>query len=208
MITLSAVAILTCLAMAFRFARSSFARAGRFDSVAAFVPGARIAAISDGKKRRKIRMSTKQIELVDAELPDLVELMSVVLQTGESIQTAVEIVAERGRGRFAQQLRQMQARMKLGSTLDTELQILCAELPTPGVREFANKIAIAINRGTPLARSLSALSQTLRRRADNQLLRKAGANETKMLIPLVTIVLPVTVVFALYPSSAVLQLGF
>ena len=208
MITLSAAVIAACLWFAFLLARLTFAKRSRFDAVAAFVPGAPVASIVKATRRRKLRFSTKQAESIDAELPDLVELMAVVLETGESIQAAFELIAQRGRGQFATQMRQVQSRMKLGSTLDAELQALCVELPTSGVREFANKIAIAINRGTPLAQSLASLAQTLRRRAANQLLRKAGANETKMLIPLVTIVLPVTVIFALYPSSVVLQLGF
>lgn len=155
---------------------------------------------------RKLKASSAAA--IDREMPDLVELMAVVLQTGESVQAAFDLIATDGVGVFAGAIKQTRMRLQLGESLDHELQALCVELPTAGVREFANKLAIAINRGTPLAQSLSDLAQTLRRRVANHLLAKAGANETKMLIPLVTIVLPVTVIFALYPSSAVLQLGF
>jgi tight adherence protein C len=78
-------------------------------------------------------------------------------------------------------------------------------MPTPGVREFANKISIALARGTPLADTFAALSSALRARQGSRLLAIAGSNETKMLIPLVTLVLPTTVIFALYPSVLVLN---
>jgi tight adherence protein C len=81
-------------------------------------------------------------------------------------------------------------------------------LPTPGIREFANKLSIALTRGTPLAGALVALSETLRIKQANALLAKAGSNETKMLIPLVTLVLPTTVIFAIYPSVQFLGIGF
>jgi tight adherence protein C len=41
-----------------------------------------------------------------------------------------------------------------------------------------------------------------------QLLAKAGKNETKMMIPMVFVILPVTVMFALYPSLALIQGSF
>ena len=80
-------------------------------------------------------------------------------------------------------------------------------MPTAAVREFANKISIALARGTPLALAFNSLSETLRARQANALLAKAGSNETKMLIPLVTLVLPTTVIFAIYPSFQFLSLG-
>jgi tight adherence protein C len=59
-----------------------------------------------------------------------------------------------------------------------------------------------------LAESLASLSFSLRERRSLELLARAGANETKMLIPLVALVLPTTVLFALYPSVLVLNVGF
>ena len=173
----------------------------------AFAPGAQPVKTAKTKRRLKRTLPKRLQTQIDSELPDLVALMAVVLQSGSSIQHAIEVVVETGTGHFAKQLQLMKSRLQLGSTFDAELNKLCVELPTSGVREFASKLAIAINRGTPLAESLAALSITLRRRAGNQILRDAGANETKMLIPLVTVVLPVTVIFALFPSAQILQLS-
>ena len=208
MISLAVFEVLGLLLLAAQLVRAGLARRNPYANAEAFAPGSMVVGTISKSRRRLVRARRSQVAKVDAELPDLVELMSVVLSSGESIQSAIALVARRGRGQFASAMKMMQMRLELGSTLDAELQRLCAELPTPGVLEFAGKLAIAINRGTPLADSLVTLSNTLRRRAANQLLRKAGANETKMLIPLVTMVLPVTVIFALYPSSAVLQLSF
>jgi tight adherence protein C len=42
----------------------------------------------------------------------------------------------------------------------------------------------------------------------SELLDKAAKSETKMMIPLVFIILPITVVFALYPSVVIIQQSF
>jgi tight adherence protein C len=41
-----------------------------------------------------------------------------------------------------------------------------------------------------------------------ELLTLAGKNETKMMIPMVFVILPVTVMFALYPSLSLIQGSF
>ena len=48
----------------------------------------------------------------------------------------------------------------------------------------------------------------MREEIKNRLLEQAGKNETRMLIPLVFLILPVTVLFAIYPSLELLNFGF
>jgi tight adherence protein C len=42
----------------------------------------------------------------------------------------------------------------------------------------------------------------------NELLTQAGRNETRMLIPLVFLILPITVLFAIYPSLQLLNINY
>ena len=160
------------------------------------------------KQRRLSRLSKTTRRQVESELPDLIDLVRSAVLTGHTLQHAIERVVSRATGRVAEELEIFQRNIELGRTVASELTALCERLPTPAIREFANKISIAISRGTPLADSLSALSSSLRIRRANNLLARAGANETKMLIPLVALVLPTTVLFALYPSVLFLNLGF
>jgi len=55
---------------------------------------------------------------------------------------------------------------------------------------------------------LRAQAQDSRDDAKRQLLESAGRKEVAMLVPLVFLILPVTVVFALFPATLVLELGF
>ena len=67
---------------------------------------------------------------------------------------------------------------------------------------------LSLVRGTALAKMLEDQSQSVRAEIKNQLLRQAGKNETRMLVPLVFLILPVTVLFAIYPSLKLLNFGF
>jgi tight adherence protein C len=55
---------------------------------------------------------------------------------------------------------------------------------------------------------LSELGDSARAEIKNRLLRQAGKNETGMLVPLVFLILPITVLFAIYPSLELLNFGF
>ena len=173
------------------------------------VPGAGLQDARPAfKQRSRSRISKSVRRQSDSELPDLIDLACSAVLTGHTLHDALERVIARANGRVAEELAIFQRNVELGHTVSNELAALCERLPTPAIKEFANKISIAISRGTPLAESLTSLSAALRARRANELLASVGANETKMLIPLVSLVLPTTVLFALYPSVQVLNLGF
>jgi tight adherence protein C len=178
------------------------------DRLVGLAPGAALnSRLRTEEKSRARRITKKSANAIDAEMPDLIELIAVALSSGLSMHQALSRVASRSSTKFSSELEFMLKRVDLGSRFDVELNALCQRTPTPAVREFANKISIALARGTPLVLAFNSLSETLRSRQANILLAKAGSNETKMLIPLVTLVLPTTVIFAIYPSIQFLNLA-
>ena len=176
--------------------------------LAHMVPGSGLDLTGNVKKRRVSHLSKRMRRQIDAELPDLIDLACGALLTGQSLHTAIERVASRSNSLVASELQVFLRNVSLGQSLSSELAALCERKPTAAMKEFVNKISISIARGTPLAESFEALSESLRERRAFDLLKRAGVNETKMLIPLVALVLPTTVLFALYPSVMVLNIGF
>jgi tight adherence protein C len=65
-----------------------------------------------------------------------------------------------------------------------------------------------LQRGSPLAQLLREQASSARAEIEIQLLKKSGRNETKMMVPLVFLILPVTVLFAVYPSLQLLNLNY
>jgi tight adherence protein C len=176
--------------------------------LAHMVPGSGLDLTGDVRKRRVSHLSKRVRRQIDTELPDLIDLACGALLTGQSLHTAIERVASRSNSLVASELQVFLRNVSLGQSLSSELAALCERKPTAAMKEFVNKISISIARGTPLAESFEALSASLRERRAFDLLKSAGVNETKMLIPLVALVLPTTVLFALYPSVLVLNIGF
>ena len=66
----------------------------------------------------------------------------------------------------------------------------------------------ALERGAPLAAVLRAQAGDARDEAKRTIIELAGRKEIAMLVPLIFMILPVTVAFALFPGYLVLQAGF
>jgi tight adherence protein C len=84
---------------------------------------------------------------------------------------------------------------------------MAARSSLPALARFVDGIAIAVERGTPLAEVLRAQAVDVREEGRRRLLETAGRKEIAMLLPVVFFVLPVTVVFALFPGFYNLSLS-
>ena len=65
---------------------------------------------------------------------------------------------------------------------------------------FVDGIAVAVERGTPLADVLRAQAVDVREASKRALLETGGRKEIAMMLPVVFLILPVTVLFALFPG--------
>jgi tight adherence protein C len=159
--------------------------------------------------QRSLRSKNKKkIQRAIMELPEILDLISVALSSGDGIYRAILRVTPRTSGVIGDQLRKVLQAVELGSSLEVEIRQLPKYLPHPQIAEFANKVSISLVRGTPLASMLKDQSVSARAEIRNRLLKQAGQNETRMLIPLVFLILPVTVLFAIYPSLKLLNLSY
>lgn len=88
------------------------------------------------------------------------------------------------------------------------LNRLAAELQLVSFSRAVDQITGALERGTPLAEVLRAQAQDAREEAKRELIELSGAKEVAMLVPLVFLILPTTIVIAIFPGIFVLQAGF
>ena len=152
--------------------------------------------------------NTSKIEKALFELPEIIEILVVCLRSGQGVFQSLEKVVSRATGELSKELEKILMAVGFGAALATEINKLPDSLPHPQFAEFANKISLSLNRGTPLSQMLQDQGKSARSETRNRLLRQAGKNETKMLIPLVFLILPITVLFAIYPSLKLLNFGF
>lgn len=150
----------------------------------------------------------KRNQRVLLELPDFLELLSVSLSSGESIYASLKRVVPRVGGLLGKELSATLRAIDFGSDIESELNSLARRLPQQQLIETCNKVAISLRRGTPLALMLAQQSDSVRQEVINLLTKRAGKNETRMLIPLVFLILPVTVLFAIFPSLQLLNINY
>ena len=142
------------------------------------------------------------------ELPEILDIMAVALSAGDSLFAALARVVSHSQGVLAAELNRVFMALELGADLEIELTELSKRLPQRQVSEFANKLKLALRRGNPLAEMIREQSLSARAEIRNEAIKIAGKNETKMLIPLVFLILPVTVLFAIYPSLQLLKISY
>ena len=178
-------------------------------SVAAGVLALIIAGLAAaiGRDRWLTRAAERHQQEMLTELPAVAELLALAVSAGEGPLAALERVARTTRGALTHEIRALLAEIRSGTPMVVALERLAARSSQPAVSRFAEGIAVAIDRGTPLADVLRAQAQDAREAARRELMEVGGKKEILMMIPVVFLVLPVTVMFALFPGLVLLQVG-
>jgi tight adherence protein C len=140
-----------------------------------------------------------------AELPTVAELLALAVVAGEGPVGALERVVRSTRGALADELAQTLADARAGTPLTQALERLADRTGLPPLTRFAEGVAVAVERGTPLADVLRAQAQDVRESGRRALMEQGGRKEVLMMVPVVFLILPVTVAFAVFPSIAVLR---
>ncbi|MCS6710989.1 type II secretion system F family protein [Brachybacterium sp. EF45031] len=149
--------------------------------------------------RRAARMSR--------EFPTVADLLALAVAAGESPVAAMERVARSSSGALPEEFAATVAEIRAGATVSDALIGLGRRTPLESLGRFGEGVAVAIERGTPLADVLRAQAQDAREASRRELMEIAGRREILMLLPVVFFVLPLVIVFAIFPGIAVLDLS-
>jgi tight adherence protein C len=142
--------------------------------------------------RREERMMT--------EFPTIAELLALAVAAGEGASGALERVTRISRGELSRELARALADARAGASLVVALEGISTRTGLPPLARFVDGVAIAVERGTPLADVLRAQAVDVREAGKRALLESGGRKEIAMMVPVVFLVLPVTVLFALFPG--------
>jgi len=135
-----------------------------------------------------------------AELPTVAELLALAVAAGEGAVGALDRVTRQCSGELARELGRALADARAGASLVLALDGLSTRTGLPALARFVDGVAVAVERGTPLADVMRAQAVDVREAGKRSLLEAGGRKEIAMMVPVVFLVLPVTVVFALFPG--------
>ena len=140
------------------------------------------------------------------EFPAVAELLALAVAAGEGPVSALDRVVSRSGGELSAELGRVLAEVRTGTPVTRALDDLAARAGLPVVARFAEAVAVALDRGTPLAGVMHAQAADVREAGRRALIESGARKEVLMMVPVVFLVLPVTVVFAFWPGVVGLRL--
>lgn len=154
------------------------------------------------------RAARRRLTRISSELPTMLEFLTLSLTAGEGMLDALRRVARAGSGELPDEFAGVVSAVSAGVPLPVALADLRDGLEHPGLARALDQVLGALDRGAPLAAVLRAQAGDARAEAKRSIIELAGRKEIEMLVPLVFLILPVTIAFALFPGYLVLQAGF
>ena len=135
-----------------------------------------------------------------AEFPVIAEMLALAVTAGEGPTGAIDRITRLAHGPLVSQLAGVLAETRSGTSFLTAITRLRDRTGLEPLARFLDGMAVAIERGTPLADVLRAQAADVRALGKRQLLESGGRKEIAMMVPVVFLVLPITILFALYPG--------
>lgn len=152
------------------------------------------------------RRSRRRAAAIDDGLPTFMDLISIAVIAGESVQTAFERAGQLLGGPLGTEIKATVDDVRAGRPIADSLRSLAERSPSRALARMASSLGTAIELGSPIAETITTQAEDLRERWRTDLLAGAGRREVAMLVPVVFLILPVVVVFALFPGVVALDL--
>jgi len=157
----------------------------------------------DRELSRKVK---EQREKIDSEFPAVIEMYSLALSAGETPLVAMERISTSATGSLAKAFARVVTQVRNGKAFHLALDEMGREVESALIRRFIDSLIIATLRGTSLTEVLQRHTEEARQSQRNRVMGAAAKAEISMMIPVVFLILPISILFALWPSLANLNL--
>jgi tight adherence protein C len=168
--------------------------------VAGFVSG---VLMCDSNLSSRVTAHEQELQ---AEFPVVADLLALAVAAGESPVAGLERIMKVCHGALSDELARVVADIRTGTPMALAFDALAARTGVTSIARFAEGLAIAVERGTPLVDVLHAQAADVREAGRRELMETGGRKEVAMMVPVVFLILPVTVVFAFFPGYIGLHL--
>ena len=145
--------------------------------------------------------------MLNEELVSILQLASIMISAGESPVSSLKYIAERSEGVIPELIRGEFNKLETGGSLLRTLDFIAITSSSKQVKRLGNSIQVAIDRGSPILQVIQNQVNSIKREIHTQLLRKSGKSEIALLIPVVFLIMPVSILFAIWPSLYSMNFG-
>ena len=157
--------------------------------------------------RNLTKLVTKRRAQMDAEFPALIEMLTLSISAGQTPLNAMAALAARSECELAKEFGVVTKDVITGAPFHIALDAMGRRIKSVTIRRFIDAMITAMLRGAPIVELLQRHAQESRTAHRNQIMAAAGKAEISMMIPVVFLILPVSMLFALWPSLSNLN-GF
>ncbi len=159
--------------------------------------------VTEKKLDKEIRLHREHLE---SDFPAVVEMMTLSLSAGESPLMSMERISRTARGSLSREFARVISEVSEGAPFVEALDSMGRRVNSLLVRRFIDALVIAITRGAPVIDVLHSHAREARDFQRNRILAAASKAEISMMIPVVFLILPISILFALWPSLSNLNL--
>jgi tight adherence protein C len=145
------------------------------------------------------RRARTRIEQVDREVPELVDLLVTTVEAGVAFGGGIQLAARGIKGPLGEELRLVLQEQSLGLTPDEALRNLAGRVDSPALRAFTQALIQGESLGVSIGKVLRDLAVDMRKRRRQSAEERAQKTPTKILFPLVTLILPAMFILTLGP---------
>jgi tight adherence protein C len=145
------------------------------------------------------RRGRARLEQVDREVPELVDLLGTTVEAGVGFAAALQLAARSIRGPLGEELRLALHEQSMGLTTDEALRNMAGRIDSPAVRQFVQALRQGEALGVSIGKILRDLAVDMRLRRRQAAEERAQKAPTKILFPLVVLILPAMFIVTLGP---------
>ena len=146
------------------------------------------------------RRADQRLYQIDYDMPELIDLLVVMVEAGLSLTAAIQLAAGRLRGPLGEELRIAIQEQRMGLPLLQALENMLNRCPTPAVRSFVRAMIQGERLGVSVGQILRSLALEMRKRRRAAAEEKAQKAPIKILFPLVFMIFPAMFLVLLGPA--------
>lgn len=158
-----------------------------------------VAAILLPKYLLQLLINTRQ-EGIRQQMPDIMDLLSVSVESGMGFDGALVKIEERSEGPLVDELIMVHREISMGRTRREAFKSFSERTNVPEVRVFTGALIQAEHLGLPIKNVLKSQSQQLRLTRKQNAEKRAMKAPIKMMIPLMLFIFPVIFIILLGPT--------
>jgi tight adherence protein C len=176
--------------------------------VLGFAPMTRIAVLAIGAalgwfgpNLYLYQLTHDRTELMQRELPDAIDLLTICVESGLGFDAAIQQVARSSDGPLSDEFNRMLHEMQIGKGRGDALRALSERSNVADVRSFVGAMAQADAFGIPVAQVLRTQSHEMRVRRRQRAEQRAQQVPVKITVPLIFCILPCLFIAVMGPAA-------